>query len=121
MRENLHRFFRAARGAGVRVSPAESIDAMRAVSKIGFNDRQILRDELKEMLGPREIPHTVSPGLWTLAWRRLKSDYVGMVSLWIVALFIVMMVLSAISGSTSNSRCRMARYRPMKSRWFLRT
>src|SRR5205085_746268 len=44
MRENLHRFFRAARGAGVRVSPAESIDAMRAVSKIGFTDRQILRD-----------------------------------------------------------------------------
>src|SRR5215471_6540060 len=44
MRENLHRFFRAARGAGVRVSPAESIDAMRAVSKIGFTDREILRD-----------------------------------------------------------------------------
>jgi uncharacterized protein with von Willebrand factor type A (vWA) domain len=44
MRENLHRFFRAARGAGVRVSPAESIDAMRAVSKVGFTDRQILRD-----------------------------------------------------------------------------
>src|SRR6187402_1452866 len=44
MRENLHRFFRAARGAGVRLSPAESIDAMRAVSKLGFNDRQILRD-----------------------------------------------------------------------------
>src|SRR5215468_1925885 len=44
MRENLHRFFRAARGAGVRLSPAESIDAMRAVSKIGFADRQILRD-----------------------------------------------------------------------------
>ena len=33
MRENLHRFFRAARGAGVRVSPAESIDAMRAVAR----------------------------------------------------------------------------------------
>ncbi len=44
MRENLHRFFRAARGAGVHLSPAESIDAMRAVSKIGFTDRQILRD-----------------------------------------------------------------------------
>ena len=44
MRENLHRFFRAARGAGVRLSPAESIDAMRAVSKIGFADRAILRD-----------------------------------------------------------------------------
>jgi hypothetical protein len=44
MRENLHRFFRAARGAGVRVSPAESIDAMRAVSKVGFTDRGVLRD-----------------------------------------------------------------------------
>src|SRR5919198_1439652 len=44
MRENLHRFFRAALGAGVRRSPAESIDAMRAVSKVGFTDRTILRD-----------------------------------------------------------------------------
>lgn len=44
MRENLHRFFRAARGAGVRISPSESIDAMRAVSEIGFTDREILRD-----------------------------------------------------------------------------
>lgn len=44
MRENLHRFFRAARGAGVRVSPAESIDAMRAVAQVGFVDRAILRD-----------------------------------------------------------------------------
>ncbi len=46
MRENLHRFFRAARGAGVRVSPAESIDAMRAVANVGFADRAILRDTL---------------------------------------------------------------------------
>ena len=44
MRENLHRFFRAARGAGVRLSPAESIDAMRAVAKVGLADRGILRD-----------------------------------------------------------------------------
>src|SRR5262245_44689572 len=46
MKENLHRFFRAARGAGVRVSPAESIDAMRAVAEVGFSDRGILRDTL---------------------------------------------------------------------------
>lgn len=46
MRENLHRFFRAARGAGVHVSPAESIDAMRAVAQVGFSDRVILRDTL---------------------------------------------------------------------------
>ena len=46
MRENLHRFFRAARGAGVHVSPAESIDAIRAVAQVGFSDRGILRDAL---------------------------------------------------------------------------
>ena len=46
MREELHRFFRAARGAGVRVSPAESIDAMNAVADVGFADRAILRDTL---------------------------------------------------------------------------
>src|SRR6201991_4103568 len=46
MRENLHRFFRAARGAGVHVSPAESIDAMRAVAEVGVSDRAVLRDAL---------------------------------------------------------------------------
>lgn len=46
MRENLHRFFRAARGAGVHVSPAESIDAMRAVANVGFADRALLKDAL---------------------------------------------------------------------------
>src|SRR5947209_10703561 len=46
MRENIHRFFRAARGAGVHVSPAESIDAMRAVAEVGVSDRTILRDTL---------------------------------------------------------------------------
>jgi uncharacterized protein with von Willebrand factor type A (vWA) domain len=46
MRENLHRFFRAARGVGVHVSPAESIDAMRAVSQVGVSDRAVLRDAL---------------------------------------------------------------------------
>jgi uncharacterized protein len=46
MREELHRFFRAARGAGVHVSPAESIDAMHAVADVGFSDRGVLRDAL---------------------------------------------------------------------------
>src|SRR5919109_1273591 len=45
-------------------------------------------------VAPHEVPHTVSPGLWILAWRRLRSDRVGMVSLIIVAAFIVMMILS---------------------------
>ena len=35
-----------------------------------------------------------SPGLWTLAWRRLRGDRVGMASLVVVILFIAMMVAS---------------------------
>jgi uncharacterized protein len=54
MQENLHRFFRAARGAGVHVSPAESIDAMRAVAAIGFSDRMVLRDSLLLTLAKSE-------------------------------------------------------------------
>ncbi len=54
MREEMHRFFRAARGAGVRVSPAESIDAMKAVADVGFGDRGILRDTLLLTLAKSE-------------------------------------------------------------------
>jgi len=43
-----------------------------------------------------DVSHAVSPGLWVLAWKRLKSDRVGMVSLAIVVAFIVMMVLSGV-------------------------
>jgi peptide/nickel transport system permease protein len=45
---------------------------------------------------PYDVPHTVSPGLWTLAWKRLRADRVAMVSLAIVAAFLVMVLLSAI-------------------------
>jgi peptide/nickel transport system permease protein len=48
-------------------------------------------------LARREIPHTVSPGLWTLAWRRLRSDRVGMVSLAIVVAFVVLTILSGLN------------------------
>ena len=44
---------------------------------------------------PYDVPHAVSPGLWALAWRRLRSDRVAMISLAIVAAFLVMIVLSA--------------------------
>jgi peptide/nickel transport system permease protein len=47
-------------------------------------------------LAHRAIAHTVSPGLWTLAWRRLVQDRVAMVSLVIVALFIALMVASGL-------------------------
>ncbi len=39
-------FFRAARSAGLRVSPAESIDAVRAVQVVGWDDRDALHDTL---------------------------------------------------------------------------
>ena len=44
--EPLLRFITAARGAGVRISPAESIDAMRAAEIVGYDDRNTLRDAL---------------------------------------------------------------------------
>jgi len=39
-------FFRAARGAGVRISPAESLDAVNAVAAVGYGDRDRLRDAM---------------------------------------------------------------------------
>src|SRR5271169_58686 len=44
---------------------------------------------------PYDVPHAVSPGLWTLAWKRLRADRVAMVSLAVVVAFLVMVVLSA--------------------------
>ncbi|MGB8843158.1 MAG: hypothetical protein WCC64_19050, partial [Aliidongia sp.] len=46
MQGPLLRFFRAARGAGVRISPAESMDALRAVEMVGYADRAVLKDVL---------------------------------------------------------------------------
>ncbi len=44
--EPLRRFFQVARGAGLRVSAAEGIDAARAVDLVGFADRTLLKDTL---------------------------------------------------------------------------
>ena len=40
------RLLRAARGAGVRISVAETIDAFESVNAVGFADRQVLKDEI---------------------------------------------------------------------------
>ena len=42
---------RAARGAGVKISVAESIDAFKAAEVVGYGDRQTLRDTLSLSLG----------------------------------------------------------------------
>jgi peptide/nickel transport system permease protein len=60
-----------------------------------------------------DIPHTVLPSLGSLAWRRLRSDRVAMVSLVIVSLFLLQMVLSgtgliAAIGRGGRSQLRAA-------------
>jgi uncharacterized protein with von Willebrand factor type A (vWA) domain len=44
--EPLRRFLQVARGAGLKVSAAEGIDAARAVDLVGFEDRTVLKDSL---------------------------------------------------------------------------
>jgi uncharacterized protein with von Willebrand factor type A (vWA) domain len=46
MQHTLEQFFRALRAADVRVSPAEAIDASRAVMVTGFADRALFKDAL---------------------------------------------------------------------------
>ncbi len=48
--EPLRQFLQAARGAGIRVSAAEGIDAARAVQLVGFADRTVLKDSLSLVL-----------------------------------------------------------------------
>jgi len=48
--EPLRRFLQVARGAGLRVSAAEGIDAARALDLIGFFDRTLLKDTLGMVL-----------------------------------------------------------------------
>jgi uncharacterized protein with von Willebrand factor type A (vWA) domain len=46
MQRTLESFLRALRSVDVRVSPAEAIDAHRAVEVVGFADRQLFKDAL---------------------------------------------------------------------------
>ena len=46
MQHTLEQFFRALRAADVRVSPAEAIDASRAVMVTGYGDRPLFKDAL---------------------------------------------------------------------------
>ena len=48
--EPLRRFLQVARGAGLRVSAAEGIDAANALDLVGYRDRQILKDTLALLL-----------------------------------------------------------------------
>ncbi len=48
--EPLRRFLQVARGAGLRISAAEGIDAARAVEMVGYADREVLKHALALVL-----------------------------------------------------------------------
>ena len=57
MQRTLENFLRALRAVDVRVSPAEAIDAHRAVETVGYADRELFRDALCSTLAksPEEV------------------------------------------------------------------
>lgn len=51
---------------------------------------------------PGNLSYQDSPGLWTLAWRRMKKDRVGMIAMGIVAFFLIMITLSFLGIVAGN-------------------
>ncbi|MBK1660366.1 vWA domain-containing protein [Paracraurococcus ruber] len=68
-------FFRAARGAGLRISPAESIDATRAAQVVGFADRAVLRDTLSLVMAKTVEEKRAFAEVFDLFFRR--GDFGG--------------------------------------------
>lgn len=59
------------------------------------------------LTNPPSPPAQESPGLWALAWRRLKQDGVGMVSLAVVAFFLLLMgasYLGIVAGDWAKEK-----------------
>ncbi|WP_428535904.1 vWA domain-containing protein [Rhodopila sp.] len=68
--EPLRRFLQVARGAGLRVSAAEGIDAARAVDLVGFSDRTILKDTLGLLLAKTPEEKTAYDEVFDLYFQR---------------------------------------------------
>jgi uncharacterized protein with von Willebrand factor type A (vWA) domain len=68
--EPLRRFLQVARGAGLRVSAAEGIDAARAVELVGFEDRAVLKDTLGLVLAKTPDEKTVYDETFELFFQR---------------------------------------------------
>ena len=58
MSEVLSDFIRALRASDVRVSTSESIDAGDVVELVGYNDREVLKDALGQVLAKSEEEKT---------------------------------------------------------------
>ncbi|HET8995264.1 MAG TPA: VWA domain-containing protein [Acetobacteraceae bacterium] len=68
--EPLRRFLQVARGAGLRVSAAEGIDAARAVDIVGFADRTVLKDTLGLVLAKTPDEKNLFDECFDLYFRR---------------------------------------------------
>jgi uncharacterized protein with von Willebrand factor type A (vWA) domain len=72
--EPLRRFLQVARGAGLRVSAAEGIDAARAVDLIGFDDRVVLKDTLGLVLAKTPDEKALYDEAFELYFKRDEFD-----------------------------------------------
>jgi uncharacterized protein len=72
--EPLRRFLQVARGAGLRVSAAEGIDAARAVDLIGFDDRVVLKDTLGLVLAKTPDEKALYDEAFELYFKRDEVD-----------------------------------------------
>src|SRR3954471_4468678 len=68
--EPLRRFLHVARGAGLRISAAEGIDAARAVDLVGFADRTLLQDTLGAVLAKTNDEKSIFDETFELYSRR---------------------------------------------------
>ncbi|MCC7079176.1 MAG: VWA domain-containing protein [Burkholderiales bacterium] len=70
--EPLRRFLQVARGAGLRVSAAEGIDAARAVDLVGYHDRTLLKDTLALVLAKTPEEKALYDEAFELYFRRAE-------------------------------------------------
>ena len=54
------------------------------------------------LTNPLPPPQQESPGLWVLAWRRLRNDTVGMISLVVVVIYLSLMIASYLGIVAKN-------------------
>jgi uncharacterized protein with von Willebrand factor type A (vWA) domain len=73
--EPLRRFLQVARGAGLKVSAAEGIDAARAVDLVGFEDRTVLKDSLGLVLAKTPEEKAAYEEVFDLYFKR--DDFAG--------------------------------------------
>lgn len=52
--------------------------------------------------GPVRAARPASGGVWAAAWRRLRTDRVGIVSMWVVGAFLVLVLLAAVNVVASG-------------------